>query len=334
MNSENHNTLYIILNYALNNNIFSLITSIKNYCFSFISLSLQYNFQLYLIYNNSYTLLFPTKIKDPTYFMTSNYTEMSKSIEETLNNFFENVTSAEDKLNTTDIGNSANAINVIIKKILLEINQKKNAKFDENGNFNLSSSTGPDINDRIILINDSANDFDNINQKYVFLLKKEKIKIDILSLNEKNNNKISKSLCLYTNGFFDYTTNEKSNVEQILIQEYIPIKTKEIFQNKNTKIQNSINYNKAISDEELMCSLCKRILTNREEKGDEMNDLNNNNNISSMNSINTINSKNSIDGNNSISNSNSNSINNIKLYYSDTEKNIFCYNCYLKIKKQ
>ncbi len=196
---------------------------------------------------------------------------------------------------------------------------------------------GLDLNDRIVLINDAVNDFDNINQKYVFLLKKEKIKIDILSLNEKNNNKISKSLCLYTNGFFDYTTNEKSNVEQILIQEYIPIKTKEIFQNKNTKIQNSINYNKAISDEELMCSLCKRILTNREEKGDEMNDLNNNNNnniYSSMNSINTINSKNSIDGNNSISNSNSNSINNIKLYYSDTEKNIFCYNCYLKIKKQ
>ena len=335
MNSDNHNTLYVILNYALNNNIYSLITSIKNYCFSFISLSLQYNFQLYLIYNNSYILLFPSKIKDPTYFMTSNYNEMSNSILETLNNFFENVTEAENKLNPSDIGNSANAINVILKKILLEVNQKKSAKFAENGNFYLSSNSGLDLNDRIVLINDAVNDFDSINQKYVFLLKKEKIKIDILSLNEKNNNKISKSLCLYTNGFFDYTTNEKSNVEQILIQEYIPIKTKEIFQNKNTKIQNCINYNKAISDEELMCSLCKRILTNREEKGDEMNDLNNNNNIySSMNSINTINSKNSIDGNNSISNSNSNSINNIKLYYSDTEKNIFCYNCYLKIKKQ
>ena len=324
MNSENHNTLYIILNYALNNNIFSLITSIKNYCFSFISLSLQYNFQLYLIYNNSYTLLFPTKIKDPTYFMTSNYTEMSKSIEETLNNFFENVTSAEDKLNTTDIGNSANAINVIIKKIL----------FDENGNFNLSSSTGPDINDRIILINDSANDFDNINQKYVFLLKKEKIKIDILSLNEKNNNKISKSLCLFTNGFFDYTTKEKSNVEQILIQEYIPIKTKETIQNDSIKVQNKINYMKAISDEELICSQCKRVVGRREERGDDINN-NNNNSIYSMNSMNSFSSKNSnsiFDGNNRINNNNS--INNYKLYYSDTEKMIFCINCFNRMKKQ
>jgi hypothetical protein len=265
--------------------------------------------------------------------MTSNYTEMSKSIEETLNNFFENVTSAEDKLNTTDIGNSANAINAIIKKILLEINQKKNAKFSENGNFNLSSSTDQDINDRIILINDSANDFDNINQKYVFLLKKEKIKIDILSLNEKNNNKISKSLCLFTNGFFDYTTKEKSNVEQILIQEYIPIKTKEAFQNDSIKVQNKINYMKAISDEELICSKCKRVVGRREERGDDMN--NNNNSIYSMNSMNSISSKNSnsiFDGNNRINNNNS--INNYRLYYSDTEKMIFCINCFNRMKKQ
>ena len=57
--------------------------------------------------------------------MTSNYTEMSNSILEALNNFFENVTEAENKLNPSDIGNSANAINVILKKILLEVNQKK-----------------------------------------------------------------------------------------------------------------------------------------------------------------------------------------------------------------
>ena len=334
MNSENHNTLYIILNYALNNNIFSLITSIKNYCFSFISLSLQYNFQLYLIYNNSYTLLFPTKIKDPTYFMTSNYNEMSNSILETLNNFFENVTEAENKLNPSDIGNSANAINVILKKILLEVNQKKSAKFAENGNFYLSSNSGLDLNDRIVLINDAVNDFDNINQKYVFLLKKEKIKIDILSLNEKNNNKISKSLCLFTNGFFDYTTKEKSNVEQILIQEYIPIKTKETIQNDSIKVQNKINYMKAISDEELICSQCKRVVGRREERGDDINN-NNNNSIYSMNSMNSFSSKNSnsiFDGNNRINNNNS--INNYKLYYSDTEKMIFCINCFNRMKKQ
>ena len=44
---------------------------------------------------------------------------------------------------------------------------------------------------------------EEINQKYIFLLKKEKIKIDILSLNENNNNETSKAICLFTNGFFD-----------------------------------------------------------------------------------------------------------------------------------
>jgi len=325
MNSANHNTLYIILNYALNNNIYELISSIQKYCFSFISLSLQYNFHLYLIYNNSYTLLFPNKIKDPTYFITSNYTEISNSIKETLDDFFENVTDAEDKFYPNDMVNNSNAINVIFKKILLEINQKNNSKkASGQGNFFLSSSMSTDMNDRIILINDSANDFDNINQKYVFLFKKEKIKIDILSLNEQNKNTVSKALCLYTNGFFDNTTKKKNNVEQILIQEYIPIKRKEFFQSNNDRIQNSINYNKVISDKDLECSQCHKIIINKEEK-DEAN--NNNYSFGSLSSINN-NNRSTIDGNNRINNNNS--INNLKLFYLDKEKNIICFNCFFK----
>ena len=51
--------------------------------------------------------------------MTSNYTEMSNSILETLNNFFENVTEAEDKFNPSEIGNNASAVNVILKKNII-----------------------------------------------------------------------------------------------------------------------------------------------------------------------------------------------------------------------
>lgn len=305
MNSGNHHTLYIILNYALNDNIFELISSIQQFCFSFISLSLQYDFQLYLIYNNTYILLFPSKLKDPTYFITSNYSEISKSISDTLENFFNNVSQAEEKL-SNDFKSSIYPINIIFKKILLELNQKNKSKNAiGNGNFFLSANETNGIKDRILIINDSENDFENINQKYIFLLKKEKIKIDILSLNKNNNNNISKSICLFTNGFFDNVTNEKSNVGQILIQEYIPLKTKEIFRKNKINIKDSINYNKSISDESLVCGKCHK-------------SLNNNNSI-----------------NNNFQNyNNNNSTSNTKLIYLEQEKNTFCKFCLEKLKKQ
>ena len=315
MNSMNNNTLYIILNYALNNNIYKLISSIQKYCFSFISLSLKYNFQLYLIYNNSYTLLFPSKIKDPTYFMTSNYTEISKSILESLNNFFQNVSQAEDKFNPNENKNNPSAVNIIFKKILLEINQKNNSKETGDGNFFLSVKNNNEMNDRIILINDSENDFDNINQKYLFLLKKEKIKIDILSLNEKNKNHISKAICLYIDGFFDYVTKEKNNIEQILIQEYIPIERKEYLKKTHGTIQNSINYNKAVTNDDICCSQCHRVIKNKEE----INDINNHIDNNSLSHFSSMNSNNRINNNNLT-----------KLKYLESEKNVFCEFCLKK----
>lgn len=171
--------------------------------------------------------------------------------------------------------------------------------------FFLSANETNGIKDRILLINDSENDFDNINQKYIFLLKKEKIKIDILSLNKKNKNSISKSICLFTNGFFDNVTNEKSNVGQILIQEYIPLQTKELFRKNKVNIKDSINYNKSISDESLFCGKCHKPLTNN-------NSMNNN----FQNYIN-----------------NNNSTNNTKLFYLEQEKNTFCKLCLEKMKK-
>ena len=88
MNTSHKNTLYIIINYSFNENIYNLLSSIEKFCFSFISVSLQYDFKLYIVYNNFYSLLFPNKSKDPTYFLTSNYTGIHESIEESLNNFF------------------------------------------------------------------------------------------------------------------------------------------------------------------------------------------------------------------------------------------------------
>ena len=304
MNSGNHHTLYVILNYALNGNIFELISSIQQFCFSFISLSLQYDFQLYLIYNNIYILLFPSKLKDPTYFITSNYSEISKSISDTLENFFNNISQMEEKL-SNDFKNNIYPINIIFKKILLELNQKNKSKnVIGDGNFFLSANENNGIKDRILLINDSENDFDNVNQKYIFLLKKEKIKIDILSLNKKNKNSISKSICLFTNGFFDNVTNEKSNIGQILIQEYIPLKTKDIFRKSKVNIKDNINYNKSISDESLVCGQCHKSLTNNTTMNNTFqNNINNNY-----------------------------STNNPKLIYLEQEKNTFCKFCLEKLK--
>ena len=316
MNTLDNNTLYIIVNYALNQNIYKLIDSIKKFCFSFLSLSLQNNFQLYLIYNNSYTLLFPSKVKDPTYLITSNYNEISSSILDALKYFFNNVADAELKLNPNDSKNNPIAINVILKKILLEINQKnKSNKALGDGNF-LISSGDIEKKDRIILINDSENDFDDANQKYIFLLKKEKIKIDILSINEQNKNKRSKAICLFTNGFFDNTTKIKNNIEQILIQEYMPIERKEIFQKSNGNIKNSINYIKAISDDDLTCSICHKAYKNKEER----NDLNINNNFNNIKVL---------DGNN-IQNQNHKSSSPPRLYYLESKKDVLCTDCYKK----
>ena len=319
MNSINSNSLYIILNYSLNSNIYKLVSSIEKFCFSFSSLSLQSNFQLYLIYNDSYTILFPSKTKDPTFLNTSNYIEICSSISDNIKNFFTIVTQAEEKLNSNDIKNKPNSINVILKKILLEVNQKKKSKELGEGTFLLSSGAENEKSDRIILINDSENDFDDINQKYIFLLKKEKIKIDILSLNKLNKNKISKAICLFTNGFFDNVTEMKSSVEQILIQEYMPIERKEILKNNSGNIKNSINYNKAISDDDWICSMCHKTLLNKEDKKD-LNDAN----INYFNSFSRVSSD--------IFNRN-NLLNNNKLFYFESDKIILCYNCH-EDKKQ
>jgi hypothetical protein len=310
MNGSHKNTLYIILNYSFNENIYNLVSSIEKFCFSFISVSLQYNFQFYIIYNNFYSLLFPNKPKDPTYFFTSNYSGIHESIEESLNHFLSLVPELDDKLfqeeqNDEKIEKNY-PMNVIFKKILLEVNKKNlsNTSYSPGGFF-LGMGIGDSSSDKIILINDSEEDFGNINQKYVFLFKEKGVKINILSLNKKNKNDVSKAICFFTKGIFDCISDSKNNIEQMLISEYMPIKFCENIPKINHDIKYTISYNKTISDNNLICSVCNK-------------EMNNNKDIygKNMNVEDEIKKKYN------------------KCLYTEKEKNIFCLDCYNKMIKQ
>ncbi len=315
MNPNHKNTLYIILKYSFNENIFQIISAIEKFCFSYISVSLQYSFQFYIIYDNYYTLLFPHKLKDQTYFITSNYTEMHKVIDEALKSFFNSVSDTEEKLDQSVQKDDINPINVILKKILLEINKKNISNITMSpGGFFLELNNSELKNDKIIIINDSEDDFKNINQKYIYLFKQKNIKIDILSLNKKNKNEISKAITFYTKGIFDCLSDNKNNIEQILILEYMPIKFCENLPKLNNNIKFTISYHKAISEQNLMCNKCNKEMKNVK-------------NIYPQKNI----------ENKSDSNINTNSTNTPKeniCYYNGKEKKILCFNCYKQMSNQ
>ena len=315
MNPNHKNTLYIILKYSFNENIFQIISAIEKFCFSYISVSLQYSFQFYIIYDSYYTLLFPHKLKDQTYFITSNYTEMHKVIDEALKSFFNSVSDTEEKLDQSVQKDDINPINVILKKILLEINKKNISNITMSpGGFFLELNNSELKNDKIIIINDSEDDFKNINQKYIYLFKQKNIKIDILSLNKKNKNEISKAITFYTQGIFDCLSDNKNNIEQILILEYMPIKFCENLPKLNNNIKFTISYHKAISEQNLMCNKCNKEMKNVK-------------NIYPQKNI----------ENKSDSNINTNSTNTPKeniCYYNGKEKKILCFNCYKQMSNQ
>ena len=311
MNSSHKNTLYILLNYSFNENIYKLISSIEKFCYSYISVSLQYDFKLYIIYNNFYSLLFPNKSKDSTYFLTSNYSGMHESIEESLNFFLSSVPEYDEELSEST-QEKKYPINIILKKILLEVNKKKLGDISNSpGGFFLGMGSGEIVDDKIILINDSEEDFDKINQKYIFLLKEKGVKIDILSLNKKNKNDISKAITFFTKGIFDCLNDKKTNIEQMLIFENMPIKFCESMPKFNKDIKYTISYNKSISDKLLECSLCHKSIK--------------------KNDIYKQKSKDEID----ISDDNDNDINKKEtiLIYVEKENNIFCKNCFNEMKK-
>ena len=311
MNSSHKNTLYILLNYSFNENIYKLISSIEKFCYSYISVSLQYDFKLYIIYNNFYSLLFPNKSKDSTYFLTSNYSGMHESIEESLNFFLSSVPEYDEELSEST-QEKKYPINIILKKILLEVNKKKLGDISNSpGGFFLGMGNGEIVDDKIILINDSEEDFDKINQKYIFLLKEKGVKIDILSLNKKNKNDISKAITFFTKGIFDCLNDKKTNIEQMLIFENMPIKFCESMPKFNKDIKYTISYNKSISDKLLECSLCHKSIKKNDiykQKSKDEIDINDDND-------NDINKKETI------------------LIYVEKENNIFCKNCFNEMKK-
>ena len=87
----------------------------------------------------------------------------------------------------------------------------------------------------------------------------------------------------------------------------MPIERKEIFQKSNGNIKNSINYIKAISDDDLICSLCRKAYKNKEEINGDINRISNEEN-----------------------NRNHNSLSFFQLYYSESKKNVLCPNCFYK----
>ena len=309
MNTSHKNTLYIIINYSFNENIYNLISSIEKFCFSFISVSLQYDFKFFIIYNNFYSLLFPSKPKDPTYFLTSNYSGIHESIEEALNSFLTSVPELDEKLYQDEQNNEKieknNPMNIIFKKILLEENKKNlsNTSYSPGGFF-LGIGIGDSSSDKIILINDSEEDFGSINQKYVFLFKEKGVKINILSLNKKNKNDVSKAICFFTKGIFDCISDTKNNIEQMLISEYMPIKFCENIPKVNHDMKYTISYNKTISDNNLVCSHCHT-------------EMNNNKDIYGKNVSEEDESKKKYN----------------KCFYLEKEKNIYCLECYNKMKQ-
>ena len=316
MNTSHKSTLYIILNYSFNENIFKLISSLEKFLFSFISVSLQYDFKLYITYNNFYSLLFPSKLKDPTYFLTSNYSGMHESIQEALNKFLSSITDLDDKLVQAEQNNESNEIsypiNVILKKILLEVNNKKASNTSNSpGGFFLGVGIGNTFNDKIILINDSEEDFDNINQKYIFLLKQKEVKIDILSLNKNNKNEISKAITFFTKGIFDCISDKKNNIEQMLLFEYMPLKFTKKLPKLNMDIKYTFSYNQAISDQNLECSVCHKEMVNTRNIYGQNDEIGEDINMDDKKK----NEKHS-------------------LHYIEKEKNIFCNNCYYKLKNK
>ena len=182
------------------------------------------------------------------------------------------------------------------------------------GGFFLELNNSDLKNDKIIIINDSDDDFKNINQKYIYLFKQKTIKIDILSLNKKNKNEISKAITFYTQGIFDCLSDNKNNIEQILILEYMPIKFCENLPKLNNNIKFTISYHKAISEQNLMCNKCNKEMKNVK-------------NIYPQKNI----------ENKSDSNINTNSTNTPKeniCYYNGKEKKILCFNCYKQMSNQ
>ena len=239
---SSENIIYIIIHYNFEYNLFELIENVELFCFSFCCKSQKNSFNIYIVYNNLFTILFPKKLKDNILYNSCNFNEIKDIIEKNRKNFFD---FAQNILNT-NIENINSPFNQILKKIILENNYLNDIKKKEEKETIKKDNL-------IILISDCINSNNlNFNQKLLYLLKKNNISIDCIHLGNNNEeyNSIFKSICTYTNGIFEnIEINEDNNLFQYLIQEFLPLPGKYKLNHKNIEINN--NYDK------ITCDKCK-----------------------------------------------------------------------------
>ena len=246
------NIIYVIFHYNFITNIYEIMSRICRFCFAFCTQSQKNTFKIYLIFDNFFWQIFPHKSKDSGYFLSQNFSEIKETIKLNIKEFFLKYdTYYKNQINVS----FSSPLNQIFKKILLENNRLKIQNNIKNINIDLMQNLSQDEkNNLILLISDC--DINNqlfYEQKYLYLLKKEGIKIDCIHLGKYKDEYNSKfeSICLYSGGIFeniDNVVNEENNLTQILIQEFLPIPGNRKKKHQKVQIINKENESKITCD--------------------------------------------------------------------------------------
>ena len=246
------NIIYVIFHYNFITNIYEIMSRICRFCFAFCTQSQKNTFKIYLIFDNFFWQIFPHKSKDSGYFLSQNFSEIKETIKLNIKEFFLKYdTYYKNQINVS----FSSPLNQIFKKILLENNRLKIQNNLKNNTNNLMQNISQDEKNNLILL---ISDCDNNNQlfyeqKYLYLLKKEGIKIDCIHLGKYKDEYNSKfeSICLYSGGIFeniDNIINEENNLTQILIQEFLPIPGNRKKKHQKVQIINKENESKITCD--------------------------------------------------------------------------------------
>jgi hypothetical protein len=228
------------------------VNSIETFCFSYCAFSLQNYFKIFIIFDNCYHQLFPTKPKDDNLFISLNYNEIKNIIDKSISDFF-TLYQKFDNCNKTNHSIqfiSTSPFNQIFKKILLENNSRR--QFINN------------ISDKkslVLIISDCKihNTF-SYDQKLLYLLKKNNIIVDCIHLGEHNAEYNSKfeSIAYYCDGLFEnIIPNDKdSNLTQILLMKFMPLP--QGGKKKHANISEG-----AIQEEKIRCDECGKVEDNQ-----------------------------------------------------------------------
>lgn len=195
------------------------------FAFAYCAQSQQNMFKLFIVTDNFYSLVFPQKNEEFNLFLTINYKQIQDIIYANITEIFKKY----DELPRDYNKPTSSSIDQILKKVLLEVNQANKSLQNNHSETKRNS--------RIVILSDTVDkedDFD-YNQKHLYLLKKAKVYIDCLHLNEginfnhsisSNTNTISnklESIAFYSGGIFENIKikNEDENLTQILLHEFL-----------------------------------------------------------------------------------------------------------------